>query len=153
MKIYTFTVFKKELKELLNATYNFWEVKDVDDDVVNYTKSIFNFIRFIIYSFAVGVISTVLLYAYFGIVGDMPFVVYIPNKFFMNYEVIRYTQMIYLIGGISIVLGFDGTFMYLCYKCITQIQIIKYKIENLMSYEDKHFVFDMCIQHHGFMLR
>lgn len=146
--------FKKEIKYLLEAADDFWELKNVDDEVINVTKKMLRFTKIIVYSFIAGAVWATLLTIIIALVtGNTLFLVYVPNKYYLTTKVVTYIQIIFITGGCCLVSGFDGIFVYLCYKCVTQQQILKYKYENLMDYDDRDGEINKCIEHHAFLLK
>lgn len=143
--------FKNEMKYLLEATYEFWEVKDVDDEVINVTKWMFRLTKFITYSLAIAATICFILFSSTSLyAGKTQFLCHIPEGY---YAATYISQLLFMIGGLFIVIGFDGVLVYLCYKCVTQFQILKYRILNIMDYKDKEIELNKCIEHHAFLLR
>lgn len=148
------TRYRGELKIMLNNAINdFWHINSADANVEKEANRLFKIIHVVTFFFVFLAFPTSLLYSYFGIFSDdMIFLSYVPNVLFLSYNVIISIQFVFINVGVFIVTSFDILFMYLCFKSITQFQIINYRIERVMDVKNPDEELNKCIIHHVFML-
>lgn len=142
------------MKELLTITEEFWEVKNLSEEVVEKIKKMYKYLRVVTLSFTVGAIIAANAFVIFYLIfGELLFFCYIPNKYFLTRDVIAYGEFALTYISLLLLLGFDGLFMFLCYKSVTQLTMIKYKIENLMEFKHPDYVFNQCVEKHILILQ
>lgn len=76
---------------------------------------------------------------------------WIPNKYFINFEMIYTIQIIFLAYIIFLIVGFDMLFATLCAHVIIQFQLLNEKIK-LVDLKDGIDV-KKCIKQHEFLIR
>lgn len=147
--------YRNDFKIMLNnAIGDFWNIEGVNDEIEAKAGKLFKMIQVVTFFFVFLAFPTSLMYSYFGIFSDdMIFLTYVPNAYFLSYNVVILIQFIFINVGVFIVTSFDILFMYLCYKSITQFQIIAYKVEHIMDAKNPDDELNKCIVHHVFMLR
>lgn len=152
--MFTFVVYKKELRWLLLTTNDF-KMDDVNDEVKKDIKWKYNFlVKTVTMCLAVGVLLSVTTYVIFAIFnGDIFLLVYVPNKYYLTKNVVFMLEVYFIYGACIIYICFDGMFMYMAYKCVSQLIIIKYKIENLMNFHNPNFEINKCINMHSLIIR
>lgn len=154
MKVITLTFYKKNIRKLLNEINDFWAIEDVDEIVISNIKATYKYILFVTFTICLGAALVVITYCYFGISSNqMILLCYVPERFYLTSNSIIILQLQVIIGSLFILFGFDGLYMFMCYECIVQLKIIKYKIENLAVYEEKDVELNKCIRHHANLIR
>lgn len=154
IKIITLTLYKEDIQKLLNGINNFWAIENVDEEVISHIKAIYNYILFVIFIFCLAAIIVASTFSYFGFASnEMILLCYVPEKFYLTYNIVMLIQFLFILGSVFITTGFDSLYMFICYKCIAQLHMIKYKIENLVVYDERDVVLNKCIRHHANLIR
>lgn len=154
IKLFTMMIYKNDIKNLLIVAENFSEDDDINEELRNDIKVTYTYLTTVTKSIFVGALLAWLTYMYTGLFTDgLVFFSYVPNKYFFTYDVVKIIQLIFASGCLFVFIGFDGIFMYMCYKCVSQLKMIKYKIENIMDYQDPDMELNKCIERHTTVIR
>lgn len=154
IKLFTMMIYKNEINDLLKMTENFWEDDGISEEVVSDIKVTYNFLTTVTKSMFVGAILAWASYMYSGLFTDeLVFLSYVPDKYFFTHDVVKIIELIFSSGCLFVFIGFDGIYMYMCYKCVSQLKMIKYKIENIMEFKEPDLELNKCIEQHTIVIR